>query len=358
MSEDELGRRLSELIGASADVELPPSLAASIADIPQQGRPHRANRRVLATTAAICAFVALAAAALVGPRLWSNPPVAASPSSPILATKVQVLTADELRAAIEAQRAGGLEPQDVVADVSIDTSRKSAPLSRACDPSGECQVIGTLQGFDDADGTVAIKQELLVLPPATDAASVQSPVALRLTGAGPIEFLGHVRFAPSGSPTWSVAEVVADTATAADEQVVGVDGWLEGATRFSCGPAPEAGVPNPFRCGIRDYITPDPRYLVTAEGDNSYFFGPPSDGIAVQGGAYGRYAPNPLYRSDSNAEPRRAIYLLRMVAFQGPGCTNCRGWLVVGRLDASASASPIETGTVETPTPLSAPSQG
>jgi hypothetical protein len=357
MSEDELGRQLSELIGASADVELPPGLAASVADIPRQRRRGRANRRLLATSAAICAVVALVAAALIGPRFWSNPPVAASPSGPIPATQVHVLSAEELRAAIEAQRAGGLEPQDVVADVAIDTSRKSAPLSRACDPSGECQVIGTLQGFDDADGTVAIKQELLVLPPATDAASVQSPVALRLSGRGPIEFLGHVRFAPSSSPTWSVAEVLADTATAADEQVVGVDGWLEGANGFSGGPAPEPGVPDPFLSGVRDYITPDPRYLATAEG-NVYWYSPPGDGIAVQGGAYGRYAPNPLYRSDKNDEPRRAIYLLRMVTFRGPGCTNCRGWLVVGRLDASASASSIKTDTVETPTPLSAPSQG
>jgi hypothetical protein len=348
MSEDDLGRQLSELIRASADVEVPSSLLASVADIPRQAPRRRANRGLLGATAAIGAAVVLAAAALIGPRFWSNPPAATLVTGPIPATKVQVLTPNQLRAAIAAQRAGGLQPQDVVADVSIDTSRKTAPLSRECDPYGQCQVIGTLQGFDDAAGAVAIAQEGRVLPPATDAVALQAPVALRLTGTGPVEFLGHVRFAPSGSPTWSVSEALADTTTAADEQVVGIDGWLEGATGFSCGPPPQSPFPPPpFACGLRDYITPDARLLVvTTDGGNGHTYSAPSDGIPVQMGAYGTYALNPSYGTDQNDEPRRAIYLLRMVAFDASSCVGCRSWLVVGRLDASAATSSTEAGPV------------
>jgi beta-glucanase (GH16 family) len=346
MSEDELGRQVSELIRASADVELPPSLVASVADIPELVRRRHDRRKPLVTTAAICTGVVLAAAALIGPRFWSNPPVAASPTGPILATKVQVLTVDELRAAIATERAGGLQPQDVVADVSIDASRKTAPLSRECDPVGACQVIGTLHGFDDADGAVAIRQEDRVLPPASDTAALQAPVALRLTGRGPVEFLGHVRSAPSGSPTWSVAQALADTATAADEQVVGVNGWLGGGIEPSCGPAPQGTVPpQPFDCQIRDYLTPDSRRLVTAVGSNGYSYAAPRDGLPVQEGAYETYAPNPSY-SDANKDARQATYLLRMVAYEAPDCVNCRSWLVVGRLDASAMESSTEAGPI------------
>ena len=347
MSQDDLDRQLSELIRASADVDLPASLAARVADIPMQGQRRRTKRGLVGGIAAIGAVVVIAAAALIGPRFWSTPPVAAPATGPVAATNVQVLTVDELRAAIAAHKAGGLESQDIVADVSIDTSRKTEPFSRECDPVGQCQVIGTLQGFDRADGTVAIKEEGDALPPATDSKALQGPVALRLTGTGPIEFLGHVRSAPSGSPTWSVAEALADTPTAADGQVVGVDGWLAGATGFSCGPPPQSPFPPPpFSCGIRDYITPDSRQLVTPDGANGHSYGAPNDGIPVQEGAYGAYAPNPSYGSGQNDDPRRAIYLLRMVAYSGPNCTDCRSWTVVGRLDGSVVKASTGIGPI------------
>jgi hypothetical protein len=156
-----------------------------------------------------------------------------------------------------------------------------------------------------------------------------------------------VRFTSGGSPTWSVAETLAATASAPDGQVIGVDGWLEGATGFTCGPAPEPGpaIPAPFDCAVRDYLTAEPVTLVSgsgnSEGVGSWSMNAPSDGVAVQRGAYDEYAPNPSI-SNMNEESRRAIYLLRMVVDDAVNCSGCRGWLVVGRLDAAPmkSASP------------------
>ena len=71
----------------------------------------------------------------------------------------------------------------------------------------------------------------------------------------------------------------------------------------------------------------------------------PSDGVAVQRGAYDEYAPNPSI-SNMNKESRRAIYLLRMVVDDAVNCSGCRGWLVVGRLDAAPMKSASPTGPV------------
>jgi hypothetical protein len=304
----------------------------------------------------------LVVVALIGLRLpfnsASSPAASAGASGPVRAAEVKVLTAAELRTAVAAQRAGGLAPQDVVADVAIDAGRQTAPLSRECVPPGQCLVIGTLAGFDDPDGTVAVRQEDGVLPPATDPADLQAPVALRLSGEGPIEFLGHVQFATGRDATWSVAETLAATTTAPDGQVVGVDGWLEGATGSTCGPAPEPGpaIPAPFGCAVRDYITAEPVTLVTgsgnSEGVGSWEMSAPSDGVTVQRGAYDEYAPNPSI-SNMNEESRRAIYLLRMVVDDAVNCSDCRGWLVVGRMDAapitaaSATTGPVVRSTAE-----------
>jgi hypothetical protein len=357
MSDERLDRELADMFRAAADVELPGSLIDRVASIPTRRPKRRGVARGFSGLAAIVGttIVALAVVALIALRLPFNsaPSTAASAgvAGPVAATEVKVLTAADLRAAIAAQRAGGLAPQDVVADVTIDPSRQTAPLSRECVPPGQCLVIGTLEGFDDPNGTVAVRQEDRILPPATDPADLQAPVALRLSGQGPIEYLGHVRFTSGGSPTWSVAETLAATATAPDGQVVGVDGWLEGATTFTCGPAPEPGpaIPAPFDCAVRDYITAEPVTLVSgsgnSEGVESWSMSAPSDGVAVQRNAYGEYAPNPSI-SNMNEESRRAIYLLRMVVHDAVNCSGCRGWLVVGRLDAAPMKSASPTGPV------------
>lgn len=255
-------------------------------------------------------------------------------------TAVHALDASELRAAIEAQRAGGLAPLDVIADVAIDGSRRTAPLSQECAPTGHCSVIGTLGGFTDPEGTVAIRQQDQVLPPATNPADLQPPVALRLSGRGPIEYLGHVRLAGS-SLTWSVAGALSATATAPDGQVVAVDGWLVGIGHgFSCGPAPLPGppVPAPFNCHVPEFLTAEPAKPVSG-GGGSYDMVAPPGSVPVQMGAYAQYAPEPA--SDGvNDVPRRAPYLLRMVVHDAVNCPGCRGWLLVGRLDEEPTAAP------------------
>jgi len=71
----------------------------------------------------------------------------------------------------------------------------------------------------------------------------------------------------------------------------------------------------------------------------------PSDGVAVQRFAYSEYAPNPEF-TDINGQPRRAIYLLRMVVDDAVNCADCRGWLIVGRQDPSPAKSASPTGPV------------
>jgi hypothetical protein len=305
------------------------------------GSRKRLGRPAVVVSAAMAALLAVVAAVSL-PALTRPSPAAESATGPVAATSVSVMTAAELRAAIDEERGGGLQSRYVVADVSIDASRKPAPIARECDPVGQCEVIGTLAGFDDS-AVVAVHHEERILPPAMDAASLTSPVALLITGRGPIEFLGHLNASPSGSTTWSVADALDATRTAPDGQVIGVDGWMEEAEEPSCGPAWEVTPPKPFDCiAIHSYITPSPRALASPFGENGWSIGAPADGISLQMGAYGELAPNPDW-SDVNAVPRKAIYLLRMIAYDGPGCVGCRSWLGVGRLDAGpahATGSP------------------
>jgi hypothetical protein len=304
----------------------------------------RGARAWLALPAVVAvACVAAFGAVEFGPRIWGSAAPDAPGTVPEPGTTVTVMTAAELRAAIEAERGGGLAPRYVVADVSIDASHKPAPVSRECDPIGPCEVIGTLAGFDTGD-PVAVHREDGLLPPAADPASLAAPVALLVTGHGPIEFLGHVTAAPSGSMTWTVADASAATGTAPDEQVIGVGGWLEDV-QSSCGPVPEFQLPAPFVCDPRrSYLTPLPEEVATG-GGGYWTITPPRDGVPLQAGAYSRLAPDPEW-PDFNSTPRWAVYLLRMVAYDGPGCTACRGWLAVGRLDAAAVQSSAPPGPI------------
>jgi hypothetical protein len=256
----------------------------------------------------------------------------------------RALDASELRAAIGAQRAGGLAPRDVIADVAIDGSRRTAPLSRECVPTGHCSVLGTLAGLSDPEGTVAIREQDRVLPPTTDLPDLGSPVALRLSGSGPIEFLGHVRVA-EGSLAWTVADTLAATATAPDGQVVAVDGWLVGSgIPSTCGPAPLPGppIPAPFGCHASEFLTAEPAKPISG-GGGSYEMGAVPGSVSVQMGAYAQFAPERA--SDAmNDVPRRATYLLRMVVYDAVNCPGCRGWLMVGRLDSAPTAAPATPG--------------
>ena len=277
--------------------------------------------------------VALDAAGIVG----QGPPVSPAP--------VAALDAAALRAAIDAESAGGLEPRDVIADVSIDRSRRTPPLDRECVPLGHCAVIGTLTGFDDPAGTVTLRAQDQELPPPTEATDLAAPVALRLSGSGPIEFLGRVRLAADGL-AFDVPSALAATGSAPAGEVIAVTGWLVGVgPGFSCGPAPMPGppIPAPFVCHVPEFITARPTRPVSG-GGNSFEMSAPAGSVQVQRGAYDEYAPRPSF-DGVNDVPRLGTYLLRMVVDDASNCPGCRGWLVVGRLDATAApASPQPSG--------------
>jgi hypothetical protein len=297
--------------------------------------PRSRRGRVVVLLALAVAGVALV---LLGTGTIGGGP-AASPGP------VAVLDAAQLRAAIEQERAGGLAPRDVIADVAMDGSRRTPPLDRECVPLGHCTVIGTLVGFADPAGTVTVRSQDQIVPPPTATADLAAPVALRLSGSGPIEFLGHVRFGPDGL-AFGVPAALAATASAPAGEVIAATGWLVGVNAPSCGPVPPPGppVPAPFNCpGIPEFLTANPVRPVTG-GGNSFQMSAPSGAVQLQMGAYQQFAPSPSF-DGVNDVPRLGTYLLRMVAVDQSNCAHCRGWLAVGWLDASAApASPAPSG--------------
>ncbi len=114
-----------------------------------------------------------------------------------------------------------------------------------------------------------------------------------------------------------------------------------------CGPGPMPGppVPPPFDCHVVPMLMTDPVKPVPRSG-NGVGVTFPAGSVPVQLGAYEEFAPDPAF-DGTNQEPRRALYLVRMVVDDAVNCPDCRGWLVVGRLDPTPSPS-------ASPTPLPA----
>ncbi len=295
-------------------------------------RPPQVLAVVVVAVLAVGGALASHAAGIVGrPRTASPAPIA-------------VLDARQLQAEIEQERSGDLEPRDVIADVAIDPDHRTPPLERECVPLGQCTVIGTLAGFDSTLGTVTVRAEDQRIPPPTDAAALEAPVALHLSASGPIEFLGHVTVGPARRAL-DVPAALALGKTAANGEVIAATGWLVGVEGFSCGPAPMPGpiVPAPFSCQLPEFMTATPARPVTG-GGNSFEMSAPSGAVQLQMGAYQECAPQPSF-DGVNDVPRLGTYLLRMVAIDQSHCEHCRGWLAIGRLDAAAvPASPAPSG--------------
>jgi hypothetical protein len=192
-------------------------------------------------------------------------------------------------------------------------------------------VIGSLAGPGDA---VTVRAEQYVVPPPTAAADLRAPVAIRLNGTAPIEYLGHVDVAP-GSGILDVPALQAATATSTAGTVLAVTGWLEGVHgAFSCGPAQHDAVPEPFRCQpLRSFLSSEATKPVTVSG-NSASVALPDGAVPVQWPAYESFAPSPA-NDGTNDEPRLGLYLVRAVVATSADCPDCRGWLVVGRLDVT-----------------------
>jgi hypothetical protein len=323
---DDLERRIREAFQSAPLPAASESLRATVLSIPSDARAsaletNRSQGRFVPIALAAVVIVALAGIVATGRQPSAAGP---SPSSTITASEppidLHVLSAAELGAAIAAQRLGGLAPQDVVADVAIDAGQRTPPLTRDCVPAGVCDVIGTLVGFSARDGTVTVGRQIDIKPPPITPTDLGGPVALRLQGADPIVFLGHV--ALNDSRASSVSEALTATETAADGEVLLVDGWLE-------------GIGLGFSADVRPVLTTQPvKPLVRFP--NGYEFNPPPGSISVQGNAYEQFAPNPGF-DGTNKEPRHALYLLRMVAGT---CARCRDWIVIGRLDATATPAP------------------
>ena len=349
---EETERRIRDALRSASLPAAPDSLRAALQEIPSASATAPRGTglsRGLLVPVVLGAVLVIALAGIVGSGRQPSPSSpSASPSDtiPEPPPAVHVVSAAELKLAIDAQRAGGLAPQDVIADVALDTSRQTPPLTRECQPLGTCQVIGTLDGFDDPDGTVTIRQQEFEIPPPTTPADLEPPIALRLSGTAPIEYLGHVSLGGGAQPTTVSAAFLA-TATAPAGQVIPVDGWLEGTGGgWSCGPAPMPGpaVPEPFRCHVTPMLTAEQVKPVISSGNERSLSFPPGS-IAVQEGAYEEYAPDPA-SDGTNDLPRHGLYLLRMVVDDASNCPGCRGWLVVGRLDATTTPRPTPSPSV------------
>jgi hypothetical protein len=126
--------------------------------------------------------------------------------------------------------------------------------------------------------------------------------------------------------------------------VIAVEGWLAGdGIPVGCGPAPDPSatpVPAQFACPP-EFLTLRPATPNSGNVTN-ITTGTIPGSVLVQEGAYQAFAPSPTMQG-INDVPRLATYLLRMVVDTASNCPHCRGWLLVGRLEA-------------TPTPASAPS--
>jgi hypothetical protein len=82
----------------------------------------------------------------------------------------------------------------------------------------------------------------------------------------------------------------------------------------------------------------------------------PDDAVRVQVGAYRMFARDPA-SDGTNDEPRRDVYLVRMVAYEAANCQGCRGWLVVGRLDATGGTTPPATAAPTSAVTLRSPQE-
>jgi hypothetical protein len=227
------------------------------------------------------------------------------------------------------------------------------PAERECDPVGHCRLIGTLDGLPDSDGVVAVREDEGLIPTPTTHADLQPPLALRLSTGGPIELLGAVT-GGSADLRWPVAQLLTKS-DARRGEVFTVDGWLVGVPGFSCGPAPMPAtppVPIPFSCHIYDFLTPVSEQPVSGDS-TSRSARPPTDGIAVQRGAYDQFADDPTFEGVVTA-PRHGVYLVRWITYDAVNCEGCRGWEVVGRVAPLASSAPSTPPSDAVPSAMSA----
>ncbi len=352
---DDTERRLRDALRDASLPQAPESLRVAVQAVvarPPVATPHgRLWPRVLPAVAAVAAVALVVVVATGGFGRLATTASSASPSSvapsatpeptepvatqvvagpPAPPTSVRVLTAVQLYAEITATRAGTIAAHDVVANVAA--IQMEGGVEACAEPAGTCTQVAVLDGFGPA-GVITVRTEDAVLPPPLAADDLKAPLALRLVPGGAIELLGHVDLA-GGSGAVDLERLRSQTAATPAGRVVAVLAWLQGSELATLCPA-SAGAVEPFICpGTGSFLTPNGSSIAT-----SLHVGE-ADG-------YRRFAPSPLV-DGAVGVPRLGMYLVRMVAVDTAGCPACRGWLLVGRLDATArvaaSGSPLPTG--------------
>jgi hypothetical protein len=252
-------------------------------------------------------------------------------ASPDAVAGLHILSADELRAAIDAAAADGLD-HVVLAQANIDRAALANYSLGICRPQDPCPV-GELSGIEGPRTLVLagpeVRAGLSHTPPPDPITGI---LALAIHGRSSVELLGVVDPEPSGSllRLATIPEVYSGT-EAPLGHVIAVDGWL-GATRVIC-PTTTPGLPgdSPFEECATDWLV---SFEMASGGP------PPSNAIRVQPDAFSEFAPLPG-RDAPTAVTLRGTYLLRLVADPRTTCSgNCRGWRMVGRLPDSPSTAP------------------
>ncbi len=168
--------------------------------------------------------------------------------------------------------------------------------------------------------------------------------ALTVSG-GMLEYVGSVT-QWTEQVAWPLGSTDVALTTVEPGGLIVVEGWLVSANGHvvSCGPyLPRPSLPpdSPFGCFPDTWIADRPHQPVTVL-PNGVEMRAPDVGIAVQRGAYQRFAPEPSTDGQDRVIPREGAYLIRVVEDTWTDCTTCLGWQVVARLSPVVRLSPTD----------------
>ena len=176
----------------------------------------------------------------------------------------------------------------------------------------------------------------------------------RLDGGQPIvEILGVLSTPAHSELAWPLDGLRSPTSFA-DDALVAVDAWLVRSPFHSC---PSPHVLSGCGCPTDDWLTPSSYQPLRSDGSSVE----PSDGIVVESGDYGSFAPDPapFGRDNVGVVPRRAEYVVRLVNFGCPDTAYCGGdiryWKVIGRV--SGSPQPGSANGLESVDPATRPAR-
>lgn len=359
---DEPDRRLRDALRGADLPAAPDALREVLRAIPGAPSPSRSRRAWLPGISALAAVVALAVVvALVSvglgrlaPAVSSASPSAshsvASPASSVGPSSMvqmnagqRVYTAEELAAVLAQDR-----PSMLGKPVLVNASITPGPEGPCSTPPPGCPM-GTLAGTSEL--VVATTYTMSLLADATPSTSV---MAMRVLPEG-LEFLGWMGRAGAGDFVATVDELRTTAASSQTGLVTFiVSAWLVATPVLKCLAIPSVTPGSLFEGCERAWLTPSAEQP-TVVTPTSMTVIPPPDGVPVQYGAYQEFAPGGSSAARM-PQPRFGTYLVRLVNDTPAGANAPRGWQVVARLDAAATAPtpaptpPADTVHVYTPT--------